>query len=265
MYEFDISQGWDRPAHVSGDAVVVMPVASTPRPGQAYEMLCALASQLTAQGRDVVIVDGTEQEASPTRSGDGSHLGLIHALQDPSISGLCASSPDEEWLVMPSAVGLKALLQTARAGGAALAVSRLLAPFAPGAVVLLYAPAATLSALLAGLQVHAMVPVLATPQCTIDSYGSVKLLHAAGLTPVLAAMPPADASSQGAEELALRCVSDCVERYLAYDIQQWPRENWGDCVREAAFAAPWPPGTQIDQPSEAADQQHGHIGVPPTQ
>lgn len=246
MFEFAFDRTSGLREVPSAVPAAVMPVACTSRPGQAYEVLCALASQLGALGRDVVIIDGSSHEVGAPGARDGRHLGLLHALEDPSISGLGAAGPASEWLVMPGAMGLQKLQQTARAAGAALAVSRLLAPFSSGSVVLLYAPATMLGALLAGLHASVMVPVLDMPQATIDAYGSVKVLHASGLTPVLAPMASVVEPSQAPLGQVVRSVRDCAERYLNYGVEEWPAASWGERVEKLAFAAPWPPGTQVD-------------------
>lgn len=243
MFEFGYDQAAGlRPAPPKNPAMV-MPVASTSRPGQAYELLCTVATQLSALGREAVIIDGSAQEVGERRALDGSHLGLMHALQDATISGLGSAGPSSEWLVMPGAMGLQSLQQTARAAGAAVALSRLLAPFASGTVVLLYAPATALSALLAGTQAQAIVPVLALPQATIDAYGSLKVLHAAGLSPVLAPMASGQELAQAPLAQVVRSVCDCADRYLSYSAELWASDSWGLHVQEAAISAPWLPGT----------------------
>ena len=149
---------------------------------------------------------------------------------------------------MPGAVGLQSLLQTASAAGASVALSRLLAPFSPGVVVLLYAPAAMLGALMAGCQAHALVPVLDMPQATIDAYGSVKALHAAGLTPVLAPMALALADARAPLSQVVRSVCDCTERYLGLSVEQWPMNTWGTRVQDNAVASHWSPGEHLGAP-----------------
>ena len=264
MFEFEYHQAAGLRAAPSKNApAVVMPVASTARPGQAYEVLCTMAAQLNAAGREAVIVDGSAIEAPERRSRDGSHLGLEHALQDPSIGGLGAPGASGEWLVMPAAIGLQTLLQTARAGGAVVALSRLLAPFAGGTVVLLYAPAATLGALFAGVQAQAVVPVLAMPQATIDAYGSLKTLHAAGLWPVLAPMDGEPVANQAPLAQVVRSVSDCAQRYLNFSVEEWPMATWGRRAQEAALAAPRSQGTAFMAPSTqpAADWGGPHAAL----
>lgn len=241
MFEFDVNQVSSLQAETDFDPAVVMPVATSARPAQAYEMLCALATQLGAMGRDVVIIDGSAKEGGSTRQRDGSHLGLLHVLEDASIGGLGASGPTEEWLVMPGSLGVRALMQTAHAAGPAMVVSRLLAPFASGTVVLLYAPAVQLSVLLAGLQVPVIVPVSDMPQATLDAYGSVKVLCAGGLSPVLAPLATLAGVAQAPLGQVVRSVSDCAERYLNHRLAQWPMATWADQVLNAAFAAPWSP------------------------
>ena len=245
MFEFGYDQAAGLRAAPTAQPAVVMPVAATSRPGQAYELLCTIASQLSALGRTVVIVDASAQESGEYHSPDGSHFGLVHALQDPSVSGVGAAGPGAEWLVMPGALGLKALQQTAQAGGSGVALSRMLAPFAAGTVVLLYAPATSLSALLAGSEVAIIVPVLAMSQATIDAYGSIKVLHAVGLTPVLAPMDVAGESAQAPLAQVVRSVCDCAQRYLNYPVEQWALSAVGLQVQDAAVAAPAMPGAGI--------------------
>lgn len=261
MFEFAVDPSSRYGSLASSAPAVVMPVACTSRPGQAYEVLCALATQLNAAGVEAVIVDGSAQEVGASRGQDGRHLGLAHALDDASISGLGAPGPGAEWLVMPGAVGLQSLLQTARAVGASPALSRLLAPFAAGTVVLLYAPANTLSALLAGLDVQAIVPVLDMPQATIDAYASVKALHGAGLTPVLAPMASMVETSQAPLGQVVRSVRDCAERYLSYCVEQWPQASWGERVQKAAFAAALPEANYIGSHPADALAFYGHAAV----
>lgn len=244
MFEFSSERSSAPIQSLMGETASVFPVVATSRPGQGYEVLCALASKLGASGREVVIIDGSAQEVSLKRSGDVHHFGLVHALEDTSIGGLGEPGPDSEWLVMPGAKGLQVLQRTARAAGAGFALSRLLAPFSPSALVLVYAPAHAICAILAGMASHAMVPVLDLPQATLDAYGSVKLLHAAGLTPVLAPMAFEDASAKAPLSQVVRTVVECADRYLHYRIAQWPMSAWSEEVQAHAFSAPWPPGTQ---------------------
>ncbi len=263
MFEFGVDQAAGLRAATSHNPPVVMPVATTGRPGQAYELICTVASQLNAAGRDAVIIDGSAIEVGEHRAHDGSHLGLMHALLDASIGSLGAPMPSADWLVMPGAKGLQVLQQTARAAGAAVALSRLLAPFASGTVVLLYAPASTIAALFAGLQAQVIVPVLDMPQATIDAYGSLKVLHGAGLWPVLAPMHCEPDAAQAPLMQVVRSVCDCAERYLNYPVEQWPVSTLGKRVQEAALNAPLPPGTQIAQQPAARNNFSGlAVGSP---
>ena len=232
--------GFDQAAGLRGEppraGAAVMPVACPAQPARAYELLCTLAAHLTSLGREAVIVDGSAQEASTRRSGhDGSHLGLEHALQDPSIAGLGRAPEGAEWLVMPAAHGLQTLQQTALTAGAGVALGRLLAPFSPDALVILFAPAQTLGALFAGLNARALVPVLPQAQASIDAYGALKLLHGAGLSPVLAPL------SQGFEpesvplQQVVDTVVDCAQRHLGLQVPTWPVHTWGLRVQESAL------------------------------
>lgn len=236
---FDI--GFDQAAGLRAQAAALasatlMPVASPAQPARAYELLCTLAAHLTALDRAVVIVDGSATESDSAQRGDGGHLGLLRALQDPSIAGLARPVDSAEWLVMPGARGLQSLLQTAQAGGAEVALSRLLAPFASDALVLLFAPAHTLGQLLCGASARVLVPVLEQAQATIDAYGAVKSLHAAGLTPVLAPLAEQDPAPTLPLQQLTDTVTDCAQRHLGLALDAWPVATWGHRVLDAALA-----------------------------
>lgn len=244
--------GFDQAAGLRGEppagGPVLMPVASPAQPARAYELLCTLASSLTAQSRAVVIIDGTATEATSRDRHDGAHLGLMRVLQDPSIAHLDRPTDGADWLVMPGAVGLQALQETAQAAGAQVALSRLLTPFAPGVLVLLFAPAFSLAGLLQGLAARALVPVIEQPQSSIDAYGAVKLLHSAGLSPVLA---PLASSAPAALQTVVNTVADTAQRHLGLPLESWPAATWALRVQESAIARPSPAHT------------HGYHGLVP--
>ncbi|GLS15418.1 MULTISPECIES: hypothetical protein [Hydrogenophaga] len=216
---------------------VVMPVASPAQPARAYELLCQLSLQLAAAGRHPVVLDGSAAESLQRRSGpDGSHLGLLHLLQDPSIANLERPTGGGEWLVLPAARGLERLQETARAGGSRPALTRLLAPFGDGAALLLLAPAATLATLFRDLEARVLVPVLGLAQSSIDAYGALKLLRSQGLAPVLAPLP--DEGAPDVLHKVLDTVTDCARRHLDYDAEVWPAAAWGTRVQECALGRP---------------------------
>jgi hypothetical protein len=230
--------GFDQAAGLRGESrsggAALLPVASPAQPARGYEWLCMLAGCLTTQGRSVVIVDGTATESGGFQRESGSHLGLLRALQDPSIGHLEQPADNADWLVMPGARGLQALQETAHAAGAPVALSRLLAPFAPGVIVLLFAPAFALASVLPGLNARTLVPVLDQPQATIDAYGAVKLLHAAGLSPVLA--PLAAGGAQVLHPL-VTSVTDCAARHLGLKLESWPAHTWGHRAQASAITS----------------------------
>lgn len=214
----------------------VMAVASPAQPARAYEMLCRLATQLLHAGQMPVILDGTSSEA-PGRDGrDGSHLGLMHALTDAAVSGIGQPADGHEWLVMPSAQGLHALQQTALTAGGAVALSRLLSPFAQGTMLLLFAPPHELSPIAGALSARVMVPVLAWPQASIDAYGALKLLHMAGAVPVLA--PLDEDEPQESLQSVLQTVAECAQRHLGVEAERWNERVWASCVMECASGRP---------------------------
>lgn len=237
MFEF----AWGQAAglqHATHPGPGLVPIACTQQPARAYEVLCALATDLAARGHCPVILDASALEATDRRDNDGSHLGLLHALQDSEIGGLAQAPEGCDWLVMPGARGLQALQLTAHAGGAALALSRLLAPFAPEAVVLLYAPAMHLASLLSGMKAHALVPVLPTAQASFEAYACVKLLYGAGLTPVLAPLEQASDASSVPLGQVVQSVSECSLRHLDHGVAIWQADHWAELATAAALRAP---------------------------
>lgn len=265
---FDI--GHDQAAGLRGPSpragAALMPVACPAQPARAYEMLCTLAAHLTSLGREAVIVDASANEASPRSGLDGSHLGLLHALQDPSISGLGRAPEGAEWLVMPGALGLQALQKTAHAAGAGVALSRLLAPFSADALVLLFAPAQALGTLLAGFPARALVPVLPQAQASIDAYGALKLLHSAGISPVLAPLAPGFEPEAVPLQQVVDTVTDCADRHLGLRVDTWPVHTWGLRVQESALMRPDPSDTDALQRrgvrSAAAGERHAVAAQP---
>lgn len=238
MFELGHDQAMGlRNASLAASAVRVMPVACPALPARGYELLCALASHLTSLGHPVVIADGSASEAPDRRSNDGSHLGLLHALKDPSIAGLEHAGDRTEWLVLPSMLGLQALQQTARLAGPQVALSRLCAPFAADTFVLLFAPAQVLAPLLAGLAPRTLVPVLNQSQATLDAYGAVKLLHASGLQPVLAPLEGESSDRMIPLQKAVDVVIDCAHRHLGLALDAWPTDTWGLRVQECALSS----------------------------
>jgi hypothetical protein len=252
MFDVGHDQAAGLRAEPPSAGAAVMPVASPAQPARAYEWLCTLAAHLTSMGREVVIVDGSAPEASPTRERNGSHLGLLHTLQDPSIAGLGAAPEGHEWLVMPAALGLQHLQQTARNAGPGVALARLLSPFSPDALVLLFAPAPALATLLGGLNARALVPVLPQTQATLDAYGALKQLHQAGLTPVLAPLQT-DAGADVALQPVVDSVADCAERHLGLPVQVWPTHTWGLRVLDSALSRHHTPTRQPGQRPAVAD------------
>lgn len=261
MFEVGHDQAAGLRAGPSGSGTALMPVACPAQPSRAYEWLCTLASHLTAMGREVVILDGSTQEASERRDRVGSHLGLIHTLQDPSIAGLGAAPEGHEWLVMPGAIGLQHLQQTADAAGPKVALSRLLSPFSSDALVLLFAGAPMLGGLLAGLKARVLVPVLPQTQATLDAYGALKLLHQTGVTPVLA---PLDnhAGADRALQPVVDSVAECAERHLGLSVQVWPTHTWGVRVLDSALTREHTPTRQTGRRPAARDDRRSAVATP---
>lgn len=236
MFDPGTDQAAGLRAGIQRHGPAMMPVASPAQPARAYELLCHLAARLRAMGRLPVIVDGTAAEATARRENDGSHLGLQHALTDGSISGLGQPCEGQEWLVMPAAQGLRTLQQTALAAGGTVALSRMLSPFEPGALLLMFAAAHEIAPLLSGLNARVLVPVLALPQAAIDAYAAVKLLHMAGATPVLAPMHT-DTADLPLEQV-VASVDECARRHLGLDLERWNENVCATAVHETAMGRP---------------------------
>lgn len=250
MFEPGFDQAAGLRAEAPTGSAALVPVASPAQPARAFEWLCTLAGTLAAQGRAVVVVDATAHESTTRESRDGSHLGLLRALQDASIANLERSADGADWLVMPGAQGLLTLRETAQAAGAQAAVSRLLAPFASGVLVLLFAPAFDLAGLLPGLGARALVPVIEQPQSSIDAYGAVKLLHTAGLAPVLA---PLASGAPAALQLVVNTVADTAQRHLGLALDTWPAASWARRVQAGA----------IERGRKTGNDNNGYHGLVP--
>ncbi|GAA6143270.1 hypothetical protein [Hydrogenophaga sp. 5NK40-0174] len=206
---------------------------------QGYEILCELAAQINAAGRQAVVLDAHACEAPLHQASPGKRWGLLHALHDSSVVNVERGGSREDWLVLPAQQGIKTLQATARAGGARLAVSRLLAPFGSSVITLLYAPAQHIASLMGGMKATAVVPVVADPQSCLDAYGAVKVLYHAGLSPAL--LPGADKRSGYTEsELLTRVMSnvgECAQRYLGHQVVAWPEQSWGHLALDQASSA----------------------------
>ena len=219
-------------------SALLMPLASSARPAQSYDWLCEVAARLSAAGHAVAVLDATATEqASVHAAGQARELplGLLRALVDPSVVQLERPLDDADWLVMPAALGLERLLDTARAAGPRAAVSRLLAPFAADVVVLLFAPAAALGELLCDTGAHALVPVIGPAQNGLDTYAAAKLLQFAGLQPVLCPLHhdlPGDSAAH-----TTRTVIDCARRHLDTEWPVWPADSWHTRIPVVAQAA----------------------------
>lgn len=217
------------------DSASLVPVVSPAQPARAYNMLYQLASQLDSMGYTPVILDASASEGPEGHRSAGRPLGLIHALSSSSMARI-ERPVQGEWLVMPAAQGLRSLQVTARAGGARVAVSRLLAPFGRQTVVLLFASAQDIASLLGGVDNPVMVPVLAHPQAGIDAYAAFKHLHQSGLRPVLAPLADAQLSAQASTvNQVVRSVADCAGRHLGVRAEIWPVRRWGELACEGAI------------------------------
>ncbi len=223
MFEFGFDQaaGLRLELQARDGSPALMPLASPAQPSQGFEWLCRLAMALSDAGQRVVVIDACATER-------GSSGGLMHALGDGSVAHLGGGRDGAgDWLVMPGAQGIRSLVDTAAAGGADTALSRLFAPFAAGTLILLYAPAQALAGLLAGVSARVLVPVLQQAQASIDAYGALKWLHAAGLCPVLA---PMDASAQ-----VLANVVETAQRHLGLRAPVWAQGDWARRVPDGAL------------------------------
>lgn len=215
----------------------LVPVACPAQPARAYDTLYQLASQIDALGRTPVILDGSASEGNADRRTSGQPLGLLHALADPGVAQLGRPGDGMDWLVMPAAQGLRSLQVTAKAGGARVAISRLLAPFDRQTMALLFAAPQDIATLLAGLDNPVIVPVLAHPQAGIDAYATFKLLHQAGLHPVLAPLADPQLGAQASTvNQVVRSVVDCAWRHLGVRAEVWPVRRWGELAAEGAIS-----------------------------
>ncbi len=237
MFEFSYDQAAGLRSAIPVMPTRVLPIAATAQPARGYELLCKLAGLLSHEDEQVVIVDASAKESERRGGAEGRHLGLLQVLRDPSVAGLGRPVDSADWLVLPGARGLQALVNTAVAAGPDVALSRLLVPFAPGTLVLLYGASPSLAALLKGTDAQVLVPLLAQPQASIDAYGSVKLLHLAGLRPSLAPLPEVDDEPGSPIDRLQETVLDCAHRHIGLNLPCWPESSWAQRAREAAVPA----------------------------
>lgn len=215
----------------------LVPVACPSQPARAYDTLYQLASQVDVAGHTPVILDASASEGAADRRAAGQPLGLVHALADPGVVQLGRPVDGMDWWVLPAAQGIRSLQVTAKAGGARVAVSRLLAPFGQQTMALLFAPAQDIAAVLPGMDSTVIVPVLAHPQAGIDAYAAFKLLHLAGLRPVLAPLADAQLAAQASTvNQVVRSVADCAWRHLGVRAEVWPVRRWGELACEGAIS-----------------------------
>jgi hypothetical protein len=80
--------------------------------------------------------------------------------------------------------------------------------------------------------------VLNQPQATVDAYGALKLLHAAGLSPVLAPLATDETPAQTPLQQVVDTVTDCAQRHLGLAVDAWPVDTWGACVQASALTPP---------------------------
>lgn len=248
--------GFDQAAGLRGQGArpvpVLIPVASPAQPALAFDLMCTLASHLTALGHAVVIVDGTATEMDDHQTRYGARLGLLNALHDPSIASLGRPTADADWLVMPARMGLQALQQTARISGPSVALSRLLSPFASGAILLLFAPATDLADLLEGLSARPLVPMLTQAKATLQAYSALKDLAAAGLSPVLVYQDTHDAAHQAPLLKMIATVQSTALKHMGVPVEAWPYSQWGTRVLEIAIGSHPPARRGHDDPARPA-------------
>ena len=84
----------------------------------------------------------------------------------------------------------------------------------------------------------AIIARLQQAQASIDAYGSLKLLHGAGLSPVLAPLDHDLEPAQAPLQQVVQAVTDCARRHLGYAVDTWPLENWATRVQASAQVMP---------------------------
>lgn len=168
-------------------------------------LLWQLCSALHGSGQTVAVLDGSsaETESSP---------GLQHWLDGSHWPG-DAPAQGPAWPVFPSAVGLAGLQHGRIARAQALhLLGALLKDYG---VVLAYAPAPALAALLAGSQATPLVAVSPAATTVLTGYAALKTLLGAGLKPALAAQGTLPGPSTDAALASVRrTLQQCARTYL---------------------------------------------------
>ena len=182
----------------------VLALASHGNPADEMSLLWQLCSALGTAGYPVAVLDGNTVETE-------AHPGLEQLIEDaywrPAGTDLSST-----WTVMPAALGLRSLCETAHDAGSPLApLARL---FGQHGVVLVYAEAGILARLLRDSGTRPLLAVSATDAGSTRAYETVKrLVLEAGLTPRLTGWAGAAEPGSG-EGNRLQRLQQCALRFL---------------------------------------------------
>jgi hypothetical protein len=187
-------------------------------------MLWHLCSALDELDYGVTALDGSAHETQQSS-------GLLECLRD-GIWPAPASST--RWSVMPAALGLHALTEQAEAP--ADAQDSLGHAFVDSDALVTYANVSTLIRLLAGSEARLLLMVQPEARSVLNTYQTVKYLHAAGLRASVATLvDERDAAHTARARQAHDSLRACVRQHLSQDIESllirypssllWPTED----------------------------------------
>lgn len=179
-------------------------------------LLWQLCAAWTALGYPVVVLDGTVRETDQAP-------GLQQLLQDgDELSGL--GQGPENWPVVPAALGLASLSQTAPAGPrtalSATRVRQLSRLFPNYELVLLYAPARELASALPASGLSPLLPVSTSEVALLSAYHALKqLLNMGKLRPtIVAVMDDSALATRVSGHSISRNLQDCARDFLACEV-----------------------------------------------
>jgi hypothetical protein len=211
MLENSLNQGAGLHAIASRAVPRLIAVASH---GDAHSELPLLWHLCTAlAGMDaspLVVLDGTTAESS-------ANPGLSHLLDD-GCQPFDTRSEQASWVVLPAAIGLQSLSLPDH--GAALALRDLAEVLSGVGVVIIYAEADTLIALLADSGAEPLLAVSSSRTSRVTAYQAMKrMLLNAGLRPTIATMVCDPIQSAFSEGQALSTnLQDCAMYFLDYQL-----------------------------------------------
>lgn len=213
MLEGSLHQAWGLQDLGAQGTPRLMAMASHGSRQGEHPLLWSLCATLTELGYPVAVLDATTTESDR-------NPGLMQWLDGPGSPHLDRGS-GASWSVLPAAIGLQHLCQTGGAQGPAW--SPLADLFQRYGVIVIYANADLLSALLAHSGVEPLLAVSPQKASSLTAYQALKqMLLTAQLRPTVASIVnESAANSATAERSGATKLQECALNFLSYPLDSW--------------------------------------------